>query len=337
MIKSLASLRFVFALFVFLHHIDILEDAIGHAFFYTLSGFILSYVYYDRFLEKKINRLRFLKLRFSRLYPLYMLTLLIAIPISVIKYDQYILKWIGQFLSTVFMVQSFIPNNHFYFSFNGLAWSISNLFFFYIMFPYLVYWFDRIRNSKLVLLFIAAMIGLFLLMQVVPEKRLHFVFYINPFFRILDFAMGILLFKLIRNWSMGRYNKRYVLWELLAIGVLVLFYTQADYFPKVIRYSIYYWIPMFFFIGVFALQKGYLSKGLSNKVFLFLGELSFGFYLYHQLVIRYAEYWNEKYHVFSVQWHLDVICFIVILCICYVSYHFFEMPAKNRLRKFLGV
>ena len=70
MLKSLASLRFVFAFLVFLHHIDVLHDALGHAFFYALSGFILSYVYAERFAEQQISLSRFLKLRWSRLYPL---------------------------------------------------------------------------------------------------------------------------------------------------------------------------------------------------------------------------------------------------------------------------
>ena len=333
MIKSLASLRFVFAFLVFLGHVHILKDAIGHAFFYNLSGFILSYVYYDRVIAREISCSRFIKLRLTRLYPLYILTLFLAIPLTLheLKIDP--LVWFAKLLSTVFMVQSYIPDNNWYFSFNGLAWSISDLFFFYLMFPFIVRFFDKIKNSFLILGFLGVAIGIYVLMHVVPESYQLFVFYINPFFRIFDFGLGVFMFKLLRRFKLGSFQPSFTFFEILAIAVLVLFYSQAHNFPEVFRYSIYYWPPMFLFIAVYALQKGYISKLLSYKPFLFLGDLSFGFYLYHQLVLRYVNRINNKLDLISEQWIINSIAFAIILVVCYFSYHLFEMPVKNKWRE----
>ncbi|WGK65072.1 acyltransferase family protein [Croceiramulus getboli] len=333
MIKSLASLRFVFAFMVFLHHIDVLEDAIGHAFFYTLSGFILSYVYADRFQQRRLSRKRFLQLRCSRLYPLYLLTFLLAIPLSIGWLKMEPLNWMVGAVSTLLMVQSFIPDPNIYFSFNGLAWSLSDLFFFYALFPFLVVFLLRIQRWMVHGIFVLAAFLILGAMFVVPESWQHWTFYINPLFRIVDFALGILIYRWIRQADFGVYQLRYTYAELLSLGLLILFYSQAHWFPKVIRYSLYYWIPMVSLITVFALQKGRLSQWLSHPVLLFLGELSFGFYLYHQLILRYMERMNERFLWTESIAVLNSITFVLIIALCWLSYRFFEQPLKQRLRR----
>ncbi|RXG29958.1 acyltransferase family protein [Leeuwenhoekiella marinoflava] len=333
MLKSLASLRFVFAFLVFLHHIKVLEDAIGHAFFYALSGFILSYVYAERITNKKISLSRFLKLRLSRLYPLYFLTLLAAIPLTLEVFAENSTQWWMSFLAAVFMLQSFIPDASYYFSFNSVAWSISDLFFFYFLFPVLLRCALKLSKTFLVLFFIASSGVILVFMITTPEYLKHWFFYINPFLRIFDFGLGILLYKLLRKDSFQVYKSVFTYYELAAIALLILFYVIAESFPKVVRYSVYYWLPMTLFIGVFAQQKGIFSRLLSNKVALFLGELSFGFYLWHQLILRYARRFVNHYEVVFPDWQFNTLSFIVILLVCMVSYQYFELPLKQKIRR----
>ena len=333
MLKSLASLRFVFAFLVFLHHIKILEDAIGHAFFYALSGFILSYVYAERISTNKISLGQFLKLRLSRLYPLYFLTLLVAIPLTLEVFAKNTTEWWTSFSAAVLMLQSFIPDTSYYFSLNSVAWSISDLFFFYLLFPFLLRYALKLSKRYLFLFFSVSGLVILALMVVIPEYLQHWFFYINPFLRIFDFGLGILLYKLLRKDSFQVYKSVFTYYEFATIALLIFFYSAAEFFPKVVRYSVYYWLPMTLFIGVFAQQKGAISRLLSNRVALFLGELSFGFYLWHQLILRYTRRFVNHFEIALSEWQFNSLSFVLILLICVVSYQYFELPLKQRIRQ----
>ena len=333
MLKSLASLRFVFAFLVFMHHINVLQDALGHAFFYALSGFILSYVYAERFAEQKISLSRFLKLRLSRLYPLYVLTLLTAIPLSLGFLASNAVQWALQFVANLFMLQSFIPNAEYYFAFNSLGWSISDLFFFYTLFPVLLWGFRKYTHRSICGVFSLFFILILSLMYIIPQELQHWFFYINPLLRLFDFALGMLLYQLLKKTSFGKFDSRFTWYEIGSLILLVIFYASAALFPKVLRYSVYYWLPMLAVIGVFAQQKGALSKLLSKPVLLFLGNLSFGFYLWHQLILRYARRVVNHFEITMADWQFYSLSFILILLVCYFSYRFFELPMKQKLRR----
>ena len=100
MIKPLTSLRFFFAFCVFLCHLYFLRESkffhsiftnvlsegfLGVGFFFILSGFILALNYKDKFRKKTISLKKFYISRFARIYPMHFITLLAAIPISVLK------------------------------------------------------------------------------------------------------------------------------------------------------------------------------------------------------------------------------------------------------------
>ena len=106
MIKPLTSLRFFFALMVFLSHIGFLygidkqsqvdldffakefiafkEGYLGVSFFFILSGFILTYNYSEKFKNKAITYKDYMRARFFRIVPLHWLTLLISIVLSIL-------------------------------------------------------------------------------------------------------------------------------------------------------------------------------------------------------------------------------------------------------------
>lgn len=95
-LKALTSLRYLAALWVVAYHLwptnatlpGPLETLrargwMGVPFFFLLSGFILAYVYHDRPLDRD-GRRRFWWARIARIYPLYLLSLLIYAPILVL-------------------------------------------------------------------------------------------------------------------------------------------------------------------------------------------------------------------------------------------------------------
>lgn len=102
MINTLTSLRILFALMVFGAHCYVLDPSfdthffkegfVGVSFFFILSGFIIAYNYEEKLLEKITTKRTFWVARIARIYPLHLLTLLIAACIgglcSIQRYDR---------------------------------------------------------------------------------------------------------------------------------------------------------------------------------------------------------------------------------------------------------
>ena len=340
-IKPLTSLRFFFCLMVFFCHINFLNNSenlflltisknifsegyIGVSFFFILSGFILSYNYLDKFRSNQITHKVFFISRFSRIYPLYILTFLISLPL-VIKtilsnpFEYFILSIIH-----LSLLQSFIPLIGVYFNFNSPSWSISDEMFFYLMTPFLFSVLLYSKN-KIISIILTLITLLFLGMFFVPVKYHHSIFYINPFVRILDFILGILiflLFKRIKTIEIPKWHMNCL--EFCSIIIFILFFIYHNNIPHVYRFSIYYWIPISLIILIFSFEKGIVSKTLSNKIILYLGEISFGFYMIHQLVIRYYVIIINKIGFQESFINNTVIIFIITLILSIISFEIFE-------------
>ena len=353
-IKPLTSLRFFFALMVFLRHSEFIfnheqfrsthnpfftqlcdrffsEGFVGVSFFFMLSGFILCLNYKAKLVNNTIGFKEFWVARVARVYPLHLFTLLIAIPVSLNGFFAAKAVWFGKLLLNVFLLQSFVPDNEVYFAFNGAAWSISDEMFFYLLFPFIVmafFKYGRSFRSALFLLPVLIPIGIYF----APKEWLHHFFYINPLFRIADFLIGILLYHVYEKINTGNFFRSKVkatVSEIAAIGLFALFVAFHNEVEQGYRYSCYYWLPIILVIYVFAQQTGYISTLLSGKVLVLAGEISFSFYLLHQLVFKYIGFINAKLFIIHAEYVLVIIIFIVSLIASYLCYRFIEMPANR--------
>lgn len=346
MISPLTSLRFFFALMVFFSHLDFLKESkypilqwiynnifqegyMGVSFFFILSGFILSYNYQEGILTKKLSLRKYFIARFARIYPLHILTFIIALPLSYKLFTSDFISGIIKVLFNVSLTQSFIPFQSVYFSFNAPSWSISDEMFFYVMFPVLVFVFFQSKRVYS-LLFIIAFIPLLSLM--LNNEYNHWIYYINPMSRLIDFIIGMLLFEVYKVLNKKQYLDKisFTFLEIVVVIVLGIFVFFHQYISQVARFSFYYWIPMSSIILVFSYQKGKLSKILSLKPLIYLGEISFGFYLFHQLIIRYYLAISDK-KIISINddFLVLIILFLITLFVSYISYERFEKPMNK--------
>lgn len=348
MIKPLTSLRFVFALMVFASHLSFLKDSkseilrklfdsvfsegyIGVTFFFVLSGFILAYNYQDDFLKKHNYKKYFYIARFARIIPLHILTLFIALPLTFHSFQQNIYLWLSQAITNASLTQSFIPIRIIYFSFNAPSWSISNEMFFYLVFPFLIFLIPKIKGfNSVLILFVITFIPL--LTTIVPDNYFHQIFYINPFTRIFDFILGILIFNFYRAFNRNKFSINYSFIEITSVLLILAFFIFHQSIPKVARYSFYYWIPMCFLIFSFSLQKGIISRLLSKKIFIHLGEISFAFYMFHQLVLKYILIINSKFLFINSDATIIYITLSISLIISHFSYVLFETPLNRYIK-----
>ncbi|HUH52377.1 MAG TPA: acyltransferase [Flavobacterium sp.] len=352
MIKPLTSLRFIFALMVFATHLFFLKQStsavsrtlynsvfyegyIGVGFFFMLSGFILAYNYQDALLKRQRSIQSFYRARIARILPLHLLTFIIALPMTYQIFVQNKSLWLSQALTNITLTQSFIPNQAYFLSFNAVSWSISDEMFFYLLFPALVLLIPRLTGFKSYLpILLIAIIPL--LIFVIPDSYWYKVFYIHPFVRIVDFIIGIGVYNVYKSFSAKGINLNFNVMEVSAVLLLFVFFLFHEHIPQVARYSFYYWIPMSYLIFVFAFQKGNLSRWLSKKTFIYLGELSFGFYMFHYLVLRYFFVANAKYINIKSDVLIIFIIFAVTLLVSHYSYKYFETPMNRYVRRLLS-
>jgi peptidoglycan/LPS O-acetylase OafA/YrhL len=135
-------------------------------FFFLLSGFILTYNYADR---PKLNAPDFWVARLSRLYPIYLLTLVISIPMIVVEFHvRSRVDFLEGITLTPLLLQGLLPKLATFA--NTVAWALSCELVFYLLFP----WLNRMRwprsAGKLLVLFIA----LWLVGMILPALYIHF-------------------------------------------------------------------------------------------------------------------------------------------------------------------
>ena len=338
MIRSLTSLRFVFAVLVFFHHCDFLMGAskygpifsqgrIGVGFFFVLSGFVLSYSYAEKMGQAEAGISRYYRLRIFRIYPLHWLTLLFILPLIL-----YTGKFsVSVFLLIFFLLQAFSSRESVYFSYNEVSWSISVEIFFYALFPFLIRLSPK-QISAILLAGAAILLGLGLIYR--DPALQQYYFYIFPVARLFDFMLGIGLFHLFKTGVCKDWKGL----EIAAVGILVLAFSLHGYIPQVFQYSLFYWIPISLLILAFAYEKGPLSRHLRGKVFVYLGEISFGFYMIHQLLMRYGYLLIERpfllHHLPLSPWILTPAYLLGSVGLSALSYAYVEQPilryAKTR-------
>lgn len=349
MIKPLTSLRFFFAFFVFLSHLSYLkedknykgifesvfsEGFLGVSFFFILSGFILALNYRDKFINKKITLKKFYIARLARIYPLHFITMLVSIFALGSGFKN--------LLYNVLLIQSYIPDSKVFFSYNAPSWSISDEMFFYALFPALIIIVYKLSNF-LKITILAAFISLILFLNfiLVDEKEAHYWLYISPFIRIFDFLLGILLFDLLLYLKNKKPELKQSSLNFLEIGgiiTLIVFLIFHENIAINYRFSIYYWLPMCMIIlgasssFIFKETTTWTSKVLSWKGLVYLGEISFGFYLIHYLVLTYTHKLNGLIGIHLKNFPFTVEMFFITLITSIFAFECIEKPLNNKIK-----
>jgi peptidoglycan/LPS O-acetylase OafA/YrhL len=119
----------------------------GVELFWCISGFIFTWKYGERISEASLSFGRFVWLRFSRLYPLHLATLLIVAGLQVVYSDWYGQTFVYIYNDARHFVLSLLFANWWGFqlgeSFNGPSWSVSAEVLIYIAF----FWVCRMAGS----------------------------------------------------------------------------------------------------------------------------------------------------------------------------------------------
>lgn len=304
-LQALTSLRFFAALYVLLFHYTSIPGSIfdGHvvrlgytgvSFFFVLSGFILAHNYHQVDFAKPGALYRYAIARLSRIYPVYVLSLLAGVPfllISLGKMTPGVMKTMAasSLLVAPLGLQAWFPGTAC--SLNCPSWSISVEAFFYLMLPFLLA--PIMRNPPKGLLAtlscwlaatalyvwvwaIVSTQGSVLFSQPSPTQEIaaQWIKYFPPG-RLPEFCLGIVLCALWKR-KPQRFNSSLMLCAFLVVATILV--TQTQNIPEIAMHnglSAVAWAPLI--LAAASMKGGVLSWPICE----FLGRISFSLYLLH--------------------------------------------------------
>lgn len=363
-IDQLTSLRFFAAAAIVFHHSkDVFELTrsvvspvplnLAVSFFFVLSGFILTYNY--RNLRGRAEVQRFYEARIARIWPVHFLSfglVLLLIPKGLWTASAATSQIAGITLSNLALLHAWAPFFGYFFSYNGVSWSISTELFFYVAFPWLIQnWTQTWHYKSAIVLLIAVSALTLSTLQSVPgideqhpmQLSSIGIGYISPIVRIVEFLMGIWTAKLFIQFEdyQGGSSVAWTVAEFLClVAAFILWKLCLEYAIRTKEpnaWQVYLGssggaITFPFAIGVMAFGRGWISKMLRLKQLVLLGQASFALYMTHQLLIAFV-YINKARYFSDVP---DSALFLLYWSVCIVLsigiFLYFEQPARIRMK-----
>lgn len=296
-INTFQGARFIFVLFIFLSHcvmanLNTFEfgGECGVAFFFTLSGFVLSWGHGRNVQERTFHHRRFLWRHLSGLYPLHLLLFIIVLAFDLkadYHYDAV------QLLTNLLLLQSWVPSDHTLFTINGVSWFLCNTIFYYLVFPYLYRLVAVLISKRRFFVFSLFFALLYLVLALyIPNSYVNCTLYVNPLLRIPDFALGIaacLFYKNI-NTSTNNFALKWLRLPLLidVITLLLTYFIYQHLLPN-LRCAALFWIvmpPLIMKLAYHNRSNDMTARLLSSKPLSWLGGISFEFFITHTLILR---------------------------------------------------
>lgn len=309
-IDSLQALRTIAFLGIFFSHSTffIKWPKLGVSVFFVLSGFLMMYTYEQKEFSLSLkNNISFSLNKIKKLYPLHIITMLFAIALNIFILLRFgytadsIKTLIMEIALNLTLMQSWYPDTIINSSLNGVAWYLSTTMFLYFMFPYIQ---KLIKKSRLLLLWSACI--LLILAEILSD-----IFFINrfgmgspleiwsvycfPIARLIDFFCGCCLGKTYLSLN----NKKtgtaiYTLLEIVATALTVAAFlwlknVQSNILLQALQNWTTIYIPLaIIWVFLFARCKGLLTKLLSNKLFIYIGNISSFAFLIHYVITQYT-------------------------------------------------
>ena len=286
----------------------------GVDFFFIISGYVFAYVY---LINKKIYFKNFFINRLARLYPLHFLTLIIVAILQFYNIENFNNQLIHFFndLYHFFLNLFFISGWGFEKgpSFNGPIWSVSVEIIIYFLFFFLIIK----TNTNRILKSIFVLATLISVLKIFDDNLMQ---YLN--FEIIN--CGILFFEGVLVYHLtNKFNKK----TIFLISVTLFTLSMLG------NFKLYVFLPsiILFFLSL----EGFIKKKMS-EIFCFLGNLTYGTYLWHLpvqiILIILIKNFGLNFSIIDTKLFFLIYLFSVFF-VSIISYYFFEKKARSWLRE----
>jgi len=258
-------------------------------FFFVLSGFVIALNYMGR-VKTPQDLFIFQRKRFLRLYPLHLIMLFAFAALEFAKYlvevefgmiantPAFSINNMTAFFANLFLVHNWVLST---LSFNMPSWSISAEFYTYVIFGTLLLLTDSKRKMQVGILIISILLFGYILGDY-GMSRWATDNITGPIRCLYSFSIGAVAYCFFE-----KYRDRIVLTSsipsvvCLVLSILiVMFFASQDF--KYVEL-----IPLFFGVTILTLvltkQNQKIHRVLSNNPTVYLGTISYGIYMIHDL------------------------------------------------------
>ena len=355
--KGLNTLRFFAAYLVLMHHSETMKAKNGlpnleninlfHngsnavTFFFVLSGFLITYILLkERKATQTISIKRFYLKRVLRIWPLYFLLVLLGTIII-------------PFLINLFSINYTMPYTfgevwyYFLFFFPGLVlfyhgnhllealWSIGVEEIFYLVWAPL---FKFVKKNILTLLYSV----------IIAKSILLAIPYFILMPSVYTYIVGILQFEAMAIGGLGAYyifntqkkfsffkiyNRYFQLFFYSLLAVFLIFNTNINlpiwdviFKTPIISTLFIDFLFLYLIIGVALGSNKFVKK--ENKILSYLGEISYGIYMYHMIIVSFVILVLKSIHLPIHNVFFQIIYYVIVtlgtLLVSHLSKKYFE-------------
>ena len=292
---------------------------IGVVLFFVISGYLITEVLYER----DDNYFKFIKRRYTKIFPPLITVLLFSCLAFYYFYGFLSVKLIFNSISSLFGLSNIyqIYSGMSYFERSGdlfpllHTWSLSIEIQFYIIFPFLIYLFKKLKiNIKVIavlILILSGISGALMFYKEYINYDLSAIYY-GTDTRIFSILVGSAFYFLFKDKELE--TKKANIISYIFLGIIVLITLSVDYSSKTNYYGFLYLISILGgFITVTSLKTGFLDfKNPIAKPFSKLGEHSYVYYLWQYPIMIYSlEYFKWS----DIDYNYTVVLQIIILVI----------------------
>lgn len=296
----------------------------GVNFFWCISGFIFYWKYGDAI--KHIKFSNFFISRFSRLYPLHFITLILVLFLQNLYFSlnqNYFITQNNDFYH--FFLHLFFASNWGFekgMSFNGVIWSVSIEVLVYALFFILL----TIFNKNIFVNILIVIICLFF--KLIYEHLAHNLIDCALFFFIGGFLSFVLNFKKFYKKFIKTCSLLFILSLILIVNMNLFNFDNFMYIAQIFLY------PSLILLSC----EIYFNNKNLTRIFKLLGNLTYSSYLLHfPIQIFITIFYLKIDEEIPFNDNLFFLFYIsVVLTLSYYSFKYFEDPCKKKIRNLIN-
>ena len=351
--------------FASIHHFG-MRGEVGVSLFFVLSGALLSYPFWISFINGTSHPSikKYSIARVARIVPATWLNLILCTLIALYFYD--IPVNFNMLISGLLFINSYHYSTFFPAELNGPLWSIGLEVSCYVILPFLLY--PIIKKTGSFLKAFATLVFVLILLQVVVNPWVIETFMTSEDGKGWDKGLVGGAKAWLPYWNVNSFFSQFLVGSIAA---LVIARLRKNIKPDSIRFDIAgaglllaavavvgvrlipgspdsltkqaYLSPIYAIIMAAALvciaMSRYAYKVVDNALFVWISKISFGVYLWHQVVQNILQRsFKESYVYFGItdigQWtRLSLIVIAIAVAIASLSWYFFEKPILQRARR----